>query len=335
MRYGFRDVGTVIGNPVGTLPSLPATVVSPGLVHRAARRLDGAARGRHGGRNPGHRGPGPALPGAPATLVIAAAAAPSTPSSFDPPLRAPLRLLFDLVAVSRGSTVTAETLGSGNAAVANQTFTLKKSPLTYLASGAGWSSTLQVYVDGIHWSEVPSFYGQPRRRPGVRHPAQPRPSATVTLRGRRQRRPADHRHRQRGGHLPLRLGGGQPARRAPDHDHQAQPNLAAIHNPVAVPGGARSAVPRRRPKTNAPASVFSFGRAISAADYEVIASQAPGVTRAKAYWTFDAGTAAHSGQDLRQRRRGRRRGRVPGPGRGGRPEPPRHGRRGPGHRASR
>ena len=34
--------------------------------------------------------------------------------------------------------------------------------------------------------------------------------------------------------------------------------------------------------------MFTFGRAISALDYEVVAAQAPGVTRATAYWTFDA-----------------------------------------------
>ena len=49
----------------------------------------------------------------------------------------PLQLLLDLVPVSRGTTVTGEMLGSGNAALASQSFTLSKSPLTYLASGSG------------------------------------------------------------------------------------------------------------------------------------------------------------------------------------------------------
>jgi predicted phage baseplate assembly protein len=66
-----------------------------------------------------------------------------------------------------------------------------------------------------------------------------------------------------------------------------QPNLAAIHNPVPVFGGSDPQAPSDV-KKNAPASVFTFGRAISAVDYEVVASQAPGVNRARAYWTFDA-----------------------------------------------
>ncbi|MDD5036501.1 MAG: hypothetical protein PHE55_17290, partial [Methylococcaceae bacterium] len=37
----------------------------------------------------------------------------------------------------------------------------------------------------------------------------------------------------------------------------------------------------------APRSVLTFGRAVSADDYEVIAAQAPGVSRAKSIWNFD------------------------------------------------
>jgi hypothetical protein len=67
---------------------------------------------------------------------------------------------------------------------------------------------------------------------------------------------------------------------------QPQPNLASIQNPVAVSGGADpQAIADIR--TDAPASVFAFGRAISALDYEVIAAQAPGVSRAATYWIFD------------------------------------------------
>ena len=68
---------------------------------------------------------------------------------------------------------------------------------------------------------------------------------------------------------------------------QPQPNLASIQNPVPVSGGADPQSPDDV-RTAAPASVFTFGRAISATDYEQVAAQAPGVSRATAYWTFDA-----------------------------------------------
>src|SRR5205814_796643 len=85
-------------------------------------------------------------------------------SSSPVALRPPFRLLFDRVPVSRGETVTVEVLGSGDASAAGQEFVLKKSPLTYLAgesaSGTGYRSTLRVWVDGVEWTEVRSFYGQ-------------------------------------------------------------------------------------------------------------------------------------------------------------------------------
>ncbi len=67
---------------------------------------------------------------------------------------------------------------------------------------------------------------------------------------------------------------------------QPQPSLASIQNPVGVSGGADPQAPEVV-RAAAPASVLTLGRAISAIDYEVVASQAPGVSRAAAYWTFD------------------------------------------------
>ena len=78
--------------------------------------------------------------------------------------------------------------------------------------------------------------------------------------------------------------------------------------------------------------MFTFGRAISATDYEAVASQAPGVTRAAAYWTFDEAeqrtlVTVYVGDDAGGRRGGERGaggGRGPEPaGLGGRREPDR------------
>jgi uncharacterized phage protein gp47/JayE len=67
---------------------------------------------------------------------------------------------------------------------------------------------------------------------------------------------------------------------------QPLPGLRAVRNPVAVGGGSDPDSPAKI-RTYAPQSVLTFGRAISADDYEAIAAQAPGVTRAKAVWAFD------------------------------------------------
>ncbi len=55
-----------------------------------------------------------------------------------------------------------EVLGSGDASLAFQRFTLKQTPLTYIpaATPSGGTTTLEVRVNDILWQEVPSLYGQ-------------------------------------------------------------------------------------------------------------------------------------------------------------------------------
>ena len=60
---------------------------------------------------------------------------------------------------THGETVK-EVLGSGDASQSNQSFTLKKPPLTYVsaATPSGSQSTLQVRVDDVLWAESSSLY---------------------------------------------------------------------------------------------------------------------------------------------------------------------------------
>src|SRR6185295_4599055 len=63
---------------------------------------------------------------------------------------------------THGETVDSEVLGSGDQSVPNQTFRLKKPPLTFVSSSdspSGGLSTLQVRVDNILWREVPALFG--------------------------------------------------------------------------------------------------------------------------------------------------------------------------------
>jgi hypothetical protein len=279
VRYGFRPVGTVISNPVGTLPSLPAQVDVPVSFSLPA----GVSSAFLVDANSSAALVGVAPDG---TGSLALTAAPSTSSAFEPPLAAPLKLYFDLVPVARGVTVATEVLGSGNAIVAGQSFPLQKSPLTYVASGAGWASTLKVYVDGVEWTEVPTLFGQP-------------PSAQVYVIDRAPDQTASVRFGDGVAGSRLTTGSGNivatyrygsgaaspPAGRLTTAIN-TQPNLASIQNPVAVSPGKDPQAPANV-KTDAPASVLCFGRAISAVDYEVIAGQAAGVTRVRAYWTLD------------------------------------------------
>ena len=83
-----------------------------------------------------------------------------------PPLPAPLRrdsvvVHANVALASHGETVT-QILGSGNAALAFQTFELKQLPLTYraAASESGAKSELLLRVGDIQWAELPSLYGR-------------------------------------------------------------------------------------------------------------------------------------------------------------------------------
>ena len=71
-------------------------------------------------------------------------------------------LLGNVALASHGEKVTDEVLGDGDASVAFQKFELQKNPLTYIPSAGpgGTESTLQVMVNDILWTEVPSLFGR-------------------------------------------------------------------------------------------------------------------------------------------------------------------------------
>ncbi len=279
VRSGLSDVGALIGTPTATLPTLPVNVIPPAGFTLPAGGTSAFVEDATGA--------GVAVTATAKGDGVNLAPVPSTPApvTLPTPLVAPLRLLVDVIDVSRGTTVAAETLGTGDATVAGQTFTLKQSPLTYLTSGATYVSTLQVAVDQAIWSEVTTFYGQPS-------------SATVFVvsqlpDGTSQVRFGDGLN---GARLPTgrqvvatyRYGAGAatpPAGRLTSI-LKPQPNLAAIHSPVPLGGGvdAQQADDMRQ---NAPKSVLTFGRAISGDDYETVAALTAGVARATAYWTWD------------------------------------------------
>lgn len=84
-------------------------------------------------------------------------------------LKEPLKHIYDretvtinanIALATHGETIR-EILGSGDASRKNQSFILKKPPLTYVPSAtpSGASSTLEVRVGGIKWEEAASLYG--------------------------------------------------------------------------------------------------------------------------------------------------------------------------------
>jgi photosystem II stability/assembly factor-like uncharacterized protein len=66
----------------------------------------------------------------------------------------------NVIAATHGETIAdrIEILGSGDGNLANQTFVLKKPPLTYVPQEGVVSNTLQVRVNDLLWREVPALY---------------------------------------------------------------------------------------------------------------------------------------------------------------------------------
>jgi hypothetical protein len=209
-------------------------------------------------------------------------AAPTPPPSLTPPFQ----LLYNPLPVTRGKTVAREIVGSGDATQPGQDFTLAQSPVTYLQPGATWASTISLTVDGEPWTEVAFFYGQP-------------PDAQVFV---TREDEAGQTHVMFGDGVngarlttgvnnvvaSYRIGAGAASPPAGKLTVIAQsyPGLRAILNPLAVSGGA-DADPPGQIRRYAPRSVLTFGRAVSVFDYEALAAQAPGVTRARAVWAWN------------------------------------------------
>ena len=293
IRYAWQDAGTLIATPrttlSGTQLTLPSPLPSSILPMTDQKILVSDTNGK------GVEAEGTSSTANSTTVGLSSPNGPSDSSWAttleELQLQSPLSVLFDLLPVSRGKTVANEVLGSGDATIAGQEFQLQKSPLTYLNSapsnsGAGYSSTLQVWVDGVQWKEVPSFYGQAAKA-----------RIFVTREDEKNITHVQFGDGVFGSRLPsgtnnvvaaYRYGSGADS---PDLGSltvilKPWPGLKSILNPVLVGGGADPDPPQQI-KTYAPKSVLTFGRAVSADDYEVIAAQAPGVSRARSYWSWD------------------------------------------------
>jgi hypothetical protein len=204
-------------------------------------------------------------------------------------LATPVKLLGNVISTSRGETVNAEFIGSGDASIANQSFSLKKSPLTYLPAPSentpsGLASTLKIYVDGLQWTETPSFYGHLPEDEIYIVRQNDKDESVVTfgdgILGRRLNTGAAvvayYRH-----------GGGAAMPPAGSISQVAKPvkGLKSVRSPV-VPYGGADAEPASSLKKYAPRSALLLGRAVSLPDLEAAAASYSGVRAVAAEWRW-------------------------------------------------
>ena len=281
VRYGWQELGPMLARPWTQVSGQTELTLSPAAGEALPTGVDGRPVLLEDGTGMGAAGQ--AEQGGTATQLAVDGLADG--NGLPPTLDAPLRALFDAVPVSRGQTVSGELLGTGDARLPGQEFVLKNSPVTYLQSGSSYRSTVRVWVDGVEWAEVPTLYAQPPDAP-----------VFATREDEKGMTHVKFGDGEEGARLPsgaqvvanYRYGSGKDAPTAGSLTVIVKPvpGLKSFRNPVPVGGGADPDPPGQI-RQYAPRSVLTFGRAISADDYETIAAQAPGVDRARAYWSWD------------------------------------------------
>jgi len=279
IHYGLVDAGTIMApaatslsdsDPIGLTglhvpPSGPPTVDQILLSSADQRGVDSHARVDFTG----------------ATLAL------DPTTVWQPPLELPVQVYGNVLQVTRGETVSAEVLGSGDATQTFQSFALQKKPVTYVPSATvqndwGAISTLRILVDGIMWTEVPTLYGVgPADRVYIVR-RQDDGSSKVTF----------------GSPLPTgvgnvvaqyRFGGGEASPPAFGINQIARPTpgLKSVVNPVAAAGGADAEGPDSV-RTAAPKTALLLGRAVSIDDFAAAAAAVGSVRLATAEWRWSA-----------------------------------------------
>jgi Baseplate J-like protein len=197
-------------------------------------------------------------------------------------------VMGNVVEVTQGQTLRGEVLGSGDG-TAFQSFILKKSPLTYLPSTdseglAAVESTLLVTVNRVEWVEKPNLINS---APNAQYyTADTDNSAQTTVSFGDGFNGAPPPTGVNNIQATYRKGLGTSGNLAAGAIQQLVgniPGLKAVSNPQPSTGGADpDSVADIR--VNAPASMTTFGRAISARDYSALALQFPSIQKATGAW---------------------------------------------------
>jgi hypothetical protein len=210
---------------------------------------------------------------------------------FTPVPQTPQRdvtLLGNVAAASHGETQPLEALGHGDAAKAFQTFKLSRPNLTYLqsATGLGGTAALEIRVNGELWKETPSFFGRRANEhlytarqndngetyvafgDGTTGARAPSGAMNVTA---TYRTGLGLQGRVKAGQLAMPL--------------ERPPGLRSVSNPLPADGAADPET-RDRARDAAPNSVKTFGRGVSLADFEAIATASGLAARAYVTWVW-------------------------------------------------
>ena len=197
-------------------------------------------------------------------------------------------LMGNVAAASQGEKVVNEIVGNGDASAPFQTFSLLKKPVTFLLGNGphGAESSLAVSVNGVQWEEVATLYGTGSNdEVFVTRVAD---DSTLTM---------EFGDGVTGSRLPtglanivanyrkgVGLAGRVGANTLTSLLDKAN-GVKRVTNPLAADGGADpQALDDAR--TNAPATVRTFGLAVSLEDFEDVALETGEIAKANATWIW-------------------------------------------------
>lgn len=209
-------------------------------------------------------------------------------TSFDP-LATPVKLYGNIVEAVRGESIYDEELGSGNAALAYQSFTLKKSPLAWVEDASlteGRRPELSVRVNGIEWARVDTLFGRKPDEQIYTVSLEPDGGSRITFgNGKRGARLSSGVGNIRADY---RFGAGSAKPPAGSIKSIAKPfkGLLGVIGPLPATGGA-DAETADELRDTAPANALTLGRAVSLQDFEAMARGYAGVSNAAAAWAWD------------------------------------------------
>jgi hypothetical protein len=211
--------------------------------------------------------------------------------SWTPALQLPVTAYGNVITARRGEKVLNEKMGSGNASMANQTFKLKKKPLTYYLSptadnDSGVKNTLVIHVNGVRWSEVNSFYGR-KENEQIYIVRQNDDGDTLVTFGdgiRGQRLPSGVDNIIAEYHFGAEAA--CPPAGAVNQISKPVKGLQSVKNILPAFGGADAELATDI-KKNAPNSALILGRVVSLKDMEAVAASFPGVKAVQADWRWN------------------------------------------------
>jgi hypothetical protein len=202
--------------------------------------------------------------------------------------RATVRVNANVAAATHGESVK-EVLGSSDATIPFQKFTLRQPPLTYVSADtpSGSTSTLKIYVNDVQWHEAPFFYG--RDADEHLYVAQRDDDGKTTIQFGDGINGARLPTGQNNVRAEYRKGSGSAGLVDAKQISQllSRPlGLKEVVNPEAS-HGAEDAEWRDDARKNAPLTVLTLDRAVSLQDYEDFSRTFAGVAKAQAVWVWD------------------------------------------------